>query len=120
MRTVRWVAALACLSLTAVAPGAGQTPPREVTLDVILARAAVYVSGFMSTFVDVVAEERYVQQAQGRTTLSRAGRSAMATSALERRELLSDFLLVKVQGANVLVPFRDVFEADGGRVRDRE
>src|SRR6185503_9035702 len=36
-----------------------------------------------------------------------------------RRELKSDFLLVKI-GPTDLLPFRDVFEVDGSAVRDRE
>lgn len=53
----------------------------------------------------MVAEERYVQE----TTFPR-----------RRRELKSDFLLVKPPGSDDWLQFRDVFEVDGMPVRDRD
>lgn len=104
--------------MPALAAGA---PADRVDLDAVLSRAGVYVSKFMREFSNVVAEERYVQQASGRQTLSGAGRQASAAvTGGERRELLSDFLLVKLPDVNYWVPFRDVFEVDGKPVRERE
>jgi len=64
------------------------------------------VGEFMTNCSHVVAEERYVQN---------------PTSPRRRRELRSDFLLVKTPR---LVPdwfqFRDMFEVDGQPVRDRD
>ena len=40
--------------------------------------------------------------------------------ATEHRELLSDFLLVKLPGRRLSIPFRDVLEVDGREVGDRE
>lgn len=39
---------------------------------------------------------------------------------VQRRELVSDFLLVKLPGTDERLPFRDVFEVDKRRVRDRD
>src|SRR5262245_38587467 len=93
----------------------------ETPLEAILTRAAAYVSGFSSEFTSVVAEERYLQQSSGRETTSGSGRGATTTvTGRQRRELLSDFLLVKPAGLSAWVPFRDVFEVDGRPVRERE
>ena len=120
MRTIRLIAAVACAHLAA-ALVAAQAPAAGVALGDVLARAAIYVSNMTTKFVDVVAEERYLQQAQSRTTVARTGRSTFAIAVpSERRELVSDFLLVKVQGTEFWVPFRDVFQVDGKPVRDRE
>src|SRR5262249_31163810 len=97
---------------------AAVAPPN---LDQILARAAAYVELFNTTFTKVVAEERYVQWASGEQTLSRSGRNSVATiSGMDRRELASDFLLVKLPGADSWVSFRDTFEVDGKPVRQRQ
>jgi hypothetical protein len=68
-------------------------------------RATQYVEGFLSGFSSIVAEEHYVQE---------------DTTSRRRRELKSDFLLVKVPGSGGLNQFRDVFEVDGKPVRDRD
>jgi hypothetical protein len=71
----------------------------------LLARGAAYVAHFVSTFSNVVAEERYAQ----RLIQERLNRS-----------LGSDFLIVQVPGTTVWQSFRDVFEVDGKPVRDRD
>lgn len=112
------------LSLTLLvfaATAAGQTQP-PVELETLLTRAGVYITRFATAFANVVAEERYVQQASGRQTMSGAGRGAVVPgiTGQQRRELVSDFLLVKLAGDDMWVPFRDVFEVDGRPVRERE
>jgi hypothetical protein len=76
----------------------------------VLDRTTHYVTYFVQSFVNVVAEERYVQTANP----SNPG------PGKQRRELLSDFLLVKGQNANDWHQFRDVREVDGKPVADRE
>jgi hypothetical protein len=96
-----------CISLLAAAP-LSQAPP--VPLDTLLRRVFAYVERFEREFGSMVAEERY-EQAVRQVPSSRGGDT--------RRDLRSDFLLVKVEGHG-WTPFRDVFEADGRQVRDRE
>lgn len=109
------------------APVAGQQTlsPAPVTLDVLLDRAADYIVSFTHDFANVVAEERYLQQVTGRAQISApAGRGSASVvgtaSGWQRRELVSDYLLVKLDSANAYVPFRDVFEVDGKPVRERQ
>jgi formylglycine-generating enzyme required for sulfatase activity len=104
--------------LLSVATVGAQGPP---PLDVILARAARYVSSFIERFANVVAEEHYVQDTLGNLpAIALGGRRSIQVGVQSRhRELKADFLLVKMGPADWL-PFRDVFEVDGAAVRDRE
>lgn len=70
----------------------------------------------------IVAEEHYVQIVTGTTTLSAEALESGRVNALpsEKRVLRSDVLMVTLSGAMGWVLFRDVFEVDGQRVRDRE
>ncbi len=102
------------------APVVSTQGPSPVTLDALVARAGVYVSRFTRMFQNVVAEERYVQRTTGRQSVSVGGRGVSVRPDTERRELVSDFLLVKIPGLDTWVPFRDVFEVDGRPVRERE
>ena len=77
------------------------------TLASVLAAAGQYVTEFRDRLSGIVAEERYRQRASTR-------------SQVQRRELRSDFLLVRPKGADRLVEYRDVFEVDGRPVRDRQ
>jgi hypothetical protein len=103
----------AALTATAVA----QTP--EPSLTDLLARAADYELLFEQKFSNMVAEEKYVQQAPERWSGFSVGNS-LQTSPMLHRQLRSDFLLVKLAGRESWLPFRDVFEVDGVKVRDRE
>ena len=82
----------------------------------LVLKASAYVDVFQKNFGSMVSEERYEQNirrapsANGRT--NRAGGPPLTV-------LVSDFLLVQVPGEGWL-PFRDVFERDGKKVRDRE
>ena len=113
-----------CLVLLTLAPHglSAQEPP----LDVVLARAAAYVTRFRNGFSGIVAEERYDQSALAPTIgttrgrgVPRTGRS-FARSGTKRIVLRSDFLLVRPPGAARPVEFRDVFEVDGRNTRDRD
>ncbi len=116
-------------------------PPPPITLEMmtpeveaVVARAGAYAGAYETALSALVAEERYVQRAskserQTVVTYSRPiGVSGGKTSTTEveewipdgERELKSDFLLVKAQGGDRWLPFRDVFEVDGKPVRARE
>jgi formylglycine-generating enzyme required for sulfatase activity len=95
-----------------------QAPSREL----ILERAGLYVARFIEQFSNVVAEEVYSQDSLGTLpiiTTGRGGSLASPAAQSRHREVKSDFLLVKVGPAEWL-PFRDVYEVDGQKVRDRE
>ncbi len=98
-------------------PDGAQAP----TLPVLLSRAGAYAARYGRDFAKVVAEEHYLQLSTGRQTLSGAGRGTIAgNTGPQRRELVSDFLLVKLAADQGWVPFRDVFEVDGTAVRERQ
>lgn len=71
----------------------------------IVRRASEYVDNFVQQFTNVVAEERTVQEMR---------------SPHRRRELRSDFLLVRPAGAPGWYQFRDVIEVDGKAIGGRE
>ena len=97
----RWpVFLLTCVVSLSVVRAAVQ-PSHDPTL----LRATHYVDEFVGRFANVVAEERYVQQTW---TPSR------------RRELRSEFLMVRPPGSSGWFQFRDVFEVDGVAVQGRE
>jgi hypothetical protein len=91
-------------------PGPGPAASRwpvDPGLLPILARVSDYVVGYGHELSAVVAEEVYEQEwhnPKGGTT---------------KRRLASDFLLVRIPGLQGWVPFRDVYEVDGEKVRDR-
>jgi hypothetical protein len=80
---------------------------REPSLGDVLKRTATYVDDWTRQIAGLSAEETYVQ-----TLESAPGR--------ERRELRSDFLLVRETSDRRYVDVRDVFEVDGQMVRRRE
>jgi hypothetical protein len=87
---------------------------QEPSLDTVLQRAAGYVDQLSRQLSGIVAEESYVQEVKNLSS-----RNAPPT-VITRRELTSDFLLVKPSGSDRFVEFRDVFEVDGRPVRDRQ
>jgi hypothetical protein len=82
---------------------------QEPTLDAVLARAAEYVTTLAGSFSSMVAEERSEQSASG-------GPMAMVTE----RRIAADILVVRVPGTDQWMGFRDVFEVNRSKVRDRE
>src|SRR5262245_27010697 len=119
MRHLRAVAVCVTAAMSVVTLRA-QPPQKEE----ILRRAALYVAKFIGQFSNVVAEEVYVQDSIGTLpiipTTGRGGSLGAAPPPQSRhREVKSDFLLVKV-GAAEWMPFRDVYEVDGQKIRDRE
>ena len=73
------------------------------------ARAAAYVEDFVEQLSTVVMEEDYRQT-------SYRNRGGNAT----RTRLVSEFLLMRVQGIGEWIGFRDVFEVNGRQIRDRQ
>jgi len=91
---------------------------QEPTLDVVLARAADYVSQYQEQLRGLVAEETYRQN----VTRMAAARASDPRGRMSRegRELKSDLLLVKLGDENFWMQFRDTFEVDKKPVRDRD
>jgi formylglycine-generating enzyme required for sulfatase activity len=97
-------------------PAAAQSPSLQTTLE----RAGRYVMQFVGEFSNVVAEEAYAQDSLGNLPIVMPGRGGVVAAPPSRhRDLKSDFLLVRI-GPTDWLPFRDVFEVDGQKVRDRE
>lgn len=105
---MRRVPVFAVLLLALWRPAAAQEP----TLQAVLGRAASYVDDFTRKISGMVAEESYVQDVE-----PAPGRRP---PAVFHRELKSDYLLILLPGATRYVEFRDVFEVDSRRVRDRQ
>jgi hypothetical protein len=99
----------------------------EPPLTLILQRVSEYALDFERRFSLLVAEEHYEQRAVAATpgfgggNLSRAnpGGGMGRGGREERRQLRSDYLLVRIDGGGGWMPFRDVYEVDGRVVRDR-
>lgn len=83
------------------------------SLDLVLARAADYVTSYQNRIAGIVAEEHYRQNVLG---TPRRG----APQLREFRELRSDLLLVKTGKGDSWLQFRDVFEVDRKPIRDRD
>ena len=107
----RWVGcAAALLAVAGVTLHAAALPAQEpITVDNVIARAAAYVETFVEELSTVVMEEEY------RQTYFAGGRAGRAHT-----RLVSEFLLVRVQGVGEWVGFRDVFEVNGRQIRDRQ
>lgn len=88
---------------------------QAITLEEVLGHAEAYVIRFEETFSTLVAEERYTQQF---TVLGVTGPGRRPD--MQQRVLKSDFLLVRSERSDTWIPFRDVFEADGRVLRERE
>ena len=93
---------------TTVPSPAAQAPPEVLPL------IRGYVDRFQRELPSLVAEEHYVQD------LTNLGRGDRFAGTLKTRVLRSDVLMISVPGTVGWVSFRDVFEADGRQLRDRE
>src|SRR5262245_18785960 len=122
MRRFRLLVVSLSLFSTGLAAQGSEPEPEpqteKVSLDVLLGRGAWYVLDFINRFSNVVREETYIQESsvpmQSVAVLGR--RDIQARS----RVMKSDFLLVAVGTSQDRVAFRDVYEIDGQRIRDRE
>ena len=115
-RVVHWLIVLALLVAAPTVSLQRTLAQDPLILGTILSRAADYVVGFRLALSGIVAEEHYRQLVRSPTTAS--GR--LGAFRRDRRELRSDFLLVRPEGEDHYFEFRDVFEVDGRPVRDRE
>ena len=109
----KWRFSLAALAIAAATVSA-RAPDPEPSLALVLQRAADYVTTFHARLSRIVAEERYTQASETIWSRKRNG-----TPKWAERTLGSDLMLVKPAGADDWLQFRDVFEVDGQRVRDR-
>ena len=91
--------------------------PSPERLSRLLKLASDYVTTQERSLTNVVAEERYVQEVLPAPEIQH--RLSQRTPRPQRRTLVSDFLLVKVEAGSALVPFRDVISVDGRSVSDR-
>ena len=106
-------AVVTLLARPAVAPGAAGS--QTDTLGNVLARATEYIDDLHERLTNVVMEERYEQ----RSTMPSVAAFSRGRDGYERVTLRSDYLLVQPEGAYRHFGFRDVFEVNGSRVRDR-
>ena len=105
--------AVACGFVCVAAMATGAAAQSEVTA--IVDRAVTYVDEFQRHFGSMVTEERYEQSVQEPSSLG----ARSARPQFDRVVLVSDFLLVQIPGEG-WTPFRDVFERNGQKIRDRE
>jgi len=103
----------------------GNTPGSGFTT--IIGSAMRYVMNYEQKFSLLVAEETYVQELQrppnpgDNLSQRNPGGGMRAGGTMERRIIRSDFLLVQLGGdGEGWMPFRDVFEVKGAKVRDRD
>lgn len=93
-----WVVAVVIVTLGVD----GLAAQRGPSLDEVVDRATDWVERFVDAFANVVAEETYHQE---------------TTSPRRKRDIRSEFLLVRFPGGVSWRMFRDVFEVDGRSVR---
>jgi hypothetical protein len=112
-------ALLAAALVTALATQGG-------SLQELLSKATAYVVGYEKAFSLLVSEEYYVQEVRRPinpgTNLSRnnPGGGMTGGNVVQRQVLRSDYLLVQLGEGAGWMPFRDVYEVNASRVRDRE
>jgi VWFA-related protein len=108
-----------------------RTPTADASLVPILERAARYVVGYEESFRNVVAEETYSQLVfVGTPLVARLmpaipsvpglGPGALLDQSYRKRRTRADLVFVRLAGDVPWSLFRDVFEVDGRKVRDRE
>ncbi len=113
-RTAFEVGDATAASVTTAAP-----PPVPAELVPVLELAARYVLDYEQAFRDIAAEESYTQWAQGQDTPV-AGPRLICSATSCRRVTRADVVFVRLGGKIPWGTFRDVFEVDGQKVRDRE
>jgi hypothetical protein len=99
-------------------------PAEQLDLRAVMTRAGAYVDKYHQDFSLLLADERYLQQVRD-TARGQAGdpkRPPADTAATERRVLISEFALVRVEDTDrtLWLAFRDVVDVDGRAVRDRQ
>ena len=89
----------------------GGAPAQPSTLDDVIASATAYVKNLFEELSTVVTEEDYRQSYFPRSSSNNNPR---------RLRLRSEFLLVLLENTSAWTGFRDIFEVNGNRVRDRQ
>jgi hypothetical protein len=102
--------------LLATAPTAQEISSPAVPISLILSRAANYIEVYASRLSGLVMEESYVQDVE---QINRFGYRMNTRGGVSHRQLRSDLLLVRPEGSDAWMQFRDVFEVDGKVLRDR-
>jgi hypothetical protein len=106
-----------CVGVVLLGVGSVTALRAQASVADLVAKAGAYVDTFQTEFGSVVSEERYQQRI--RRVLGSNSVSSSRNSGPLETVLVSDFLLVQLPGEG-WVPFRDVFERDGRKLRDRE
>lgn len=107
---LRVLGATAGLAFLVVARPTGQQP----ALKDVLQRTAAYVERFHQQLSQIVSEETYTQ------AVTNTSRYTTTLDAPPMQRLRSDLILVKPSAPERFVELRDVFEVNGGPIRDRE
>ena len=100
---------LIALLLTAAAGPRASDDQRTPSIKDVMRRVGAYVDGYGAKASVVVATEEYTQELRG-----------SSGNGPDRRRLLADFAIVKVDSLNAWWGFRDVLEVDAMQVRDRD
>ena len=101
-------------------PPASPPAQHDSSLALLLDRVSQYVWDYGRELSSVVSEETYTQEVRGGFGATVILNGTPAGGTTKSRQLVSDFLLVRPPGLDGWLPFRDVFEVDGERVRDRQ
>jgi hypothetical protein len=102
--------------LTATSWAQVAPPASPVPLSAVLSKASSYLETYAGRLSGLVMEESYVQDVE---QLNRFGYRMNTRGGVSHRQLKSDLLLVRPEGADAWMQFRDVFEVDGKALRDR-
>ena len=120
----RLLVALAAAFLSSA--GGAASPQPQPSIDDLLDNATAYVADYEKAFSLLVSEEFYVQEIRrpvmAGTNISRTnpGGGVSGGDVVRKQVLKSDYLLVQLGPGAGWMPFRDVFELNTGKVRDRE
>jgi hypothetical protein len=115
-RAAAAVAGCAIAAASLVPASAQDVPASAPPVGVIMSKAATYLEQYASRLSGLVMEELYVQDVE---QLNRFGYRMNTRGGVSHRQLRSDLLLVRPEGSDAWMQFRDVFEVDGKPLRDR-
>jgi VWFA-related protein len=116
---VRLAATKAARAVLVGAGVAAASPPAPADLASILERSGQYVVDYEQAFHDIAAEETYTQRTAPQQKMG-GGVALLCTPAGCQRTTRADVVFVRLRGEVPWGTFRDVFEVDGQKVRDRE
>ena len=107
-----------------VASAKAAPSPVDPSLAPVLERAGRYVTDYQESFRNIVAEETYTQNARmpetTRMMLSADGYRSVTQAGYQERKTRADLVFVRLAGDIPWGLFRDVFELNGEKVRDRD